>query len=76
MNKELFVSVCHVHYVITGNILMYMCEVQSVFTMECDLAYKDLEGLFPFHNMHKENVHRGQFSKICLSRLLKNSAQI
>lgn len=56
--RNFFVSVCHVHSVTTDNILMYMCEVQSVFTMECDLAHKDLKGFFPCHNMHKENVHR------------------
>jgi hypothetical protein len=48
MIEEFFVSVCPVYCMTTDNILMCMCEVQSVFTMESGLAYKDLEDFFPF----------------------------
>jgi hypothetical protein len=29
--------------------------------MECDLVYENLLGLFPFQNMHIEDVHMDQF---------------
>jgi hypothetical protein len=32
--------------------------------MECDLAYEDMEGFFIFENMHLENSHVDQYSKI------------
>jgi hypothetical protein len=31
--------------------------------MECDLIYEDFEGVFPFQNMHINNVFIDQFSK-------------
>jgi hypothetical protein len=39
--------------------------------MECDLVYEDLDGFFPFQNMHID-VHINQFSKIVSRALIWN----
>jgi hypothetical protein len=48
----------------TDDILMWICEVQLVFVMGCDLLYANLEGFVPFQNVHLEDVHMDQFGKI------------
>jgi hypothetical protein len=44
--------------------------------MECDLVFEDLEGFFPFPNMHIEDICIDQFSKICPSKLSISSSLI
>jgi hypothetical protein len=54
------------------NILMWICEVCFIFTMEYDFVYEHLEDLFSFQNMHVEDVCIDHFSKIISRALIKN----
>jgi hypothetical protein len=48
----------------TDNIVMWIHEVQLAFLMKCDLVHEDLKDVFPFQNIHAEDVQTDQFSKI------------
>jgi hypothetical protein len=66
MSKQSFVLVYYVYSVSTDNILMWIYEVYFIFIMEHDLVYENFEVFFPFPNLHVEDVHIDQFSKILL----------
>lgn len=45
-----------------SNILMWMCEMQLVFIMECGLVYEDFEAFFPLQKMHVEDANTDHLS--------------